>query len=333
MNSANHTNSEQSWKRRQFLKWGAAGLGIVGANLLWHQVARSKNQPIIPPPPEDTPLQGNGVNPFTFLREFNYGTVKQENGRTVREFYLEATSNVIDLNTVVSFRTWNYNDRVPGPTLRAKSGDRVRVIFNNQGGRFHTVHFHGIHPASEDGVRSVRHGEQVTYEFDAKPYGVHLYHCHVEPVTRHIGKGLYGMFIIDPPEPRPQADEMVLIMGAYDTNEDGENNFYAFNGLPNYYDDYPIPIQKNQRIRVYLLNMMEFESAATFHLHANMFKLYRTGSTLTPHEVTDAVTMGPSERHIIEFSYNYPGRYMFHPHQDWIAEHGCLGFFQVVEKA
>jgi FtsP/CotA-like multicopper oxidase with cupredoxin domain len=79
--------------------------------------------------------------------------------------------------------------------------------------------------------------------------------------------------------------------------------------------------------------MMEFEHAATFHLHANMFKLYRTGSTLTPHEVTDAVTMGPSERHILEFAYNYPGKYMFHPHQDWIAEHGCRGYFQVVDPA
>jgi len=333
MNSAHQNQGHPFWKRRQLLKWGAASIGILGTSLLFNPVAQSKNQPMIPSPPQDTPLQGNGINPFTFLRDFDYGTVKRENGRTVREFYLEATSGIIELNTVVSFRTWTYNDRVPGPTLRAKSGDRVRVIFNNQAGRFHTIHFHGIHPASEDGIRSVRHDQQVVYEFDAQPYGVHLYHCHVEPVTRHIGKGLYGMFIVDPPEPRPQADEMVLIMGAYDTNEDETNEFYAFNGIPNYYDDYPIPIQKDQLIRVYLLNMMEFASAATFHLHANMFKLYRTGSTLTPHEVTDAVTMGPSERHILEFSYQYPGKYMFHPHQDWIAERGCMGYFQVVDKA
>jgi FtsP/CotA-like multicopper oxidase with cupredoxin domain len=333
MNFVNPNPGQPLWKRRQFLKWGAAGIGVLGTNLLFNPIAQSKSKPMIPPPPKDTPMQGNGINPFRFLREFDYGTVKQENGRTVREFYLEATSGIIELNTVVSFRTWTYNDRVPGPTLRAKTGDRVRVIFNNQAGRFHTVHFHGIHPASEDGIRSVRHDEQVVYEFDAQPYGVHLYHCHVEPVTRHIGKGLYGMFIIDPPEPRPQADEMVLIMGAYDTNADEENEFYAFNGLPNYYDDYPIPIQKDQLIRVYLLNMMEFASAATFHLHANMFQLYRTGSTLTPHEVADAVTMGPSERHILEFSYQYPGKYMFHPHQDWIAERGCMGYFQVVDKA
>ena len=48
------------------------------------------------------------------------------------------------------------------------------------------------------------------YEFDAQPYGVHPYHCHIAPVTRHIGKGLYGLLIIDPQKGRPPADEMVF---------------------------------------------------------------------------------------------------------------------------
>ena len=64
---------------------------------------------------------------------------------------------------------------------------------------------------------------------------MHLYHCHVEPVTRHIGKGLYGMFIVDPPTPRPPADELVLIMAGYDVNADRKNELYAFNGIPHYY--------------------------------------------------------------------------------------------------
>lgn len=77
-------------------------------------------------------------------------------------------------------------------------------MFYNQAGHSHSLHFHGTHPADMDGIRPVRHGSATIYEFDAEPYGVHLYHCHVEPVTRHIAKGLYGMFIIDPPTPRPQ---------------------------------------------------------------------------------------------------------------------------------
>ncbi|MBD2101530.1 multicopper oxidase domain-containing protein [Leptolyngbya sp. FACHB-261] len=264
------------------------------------------------------------------LREFDYGTLKRENGRTVREFRITAGTTDIALNSAVSFNTWNFNGRVPGPTLRVTQGDRVRVLFWNNGGHSHSMHFHGIHSAAMDGVKPVRHSTATVYEFDAEPYGVHLYHCHVEPVTRHIGKGLYGMFIIDPPEGRPPADEMVLTMGAYDVDEDHKNEFYAFNGLPHYYMRQPIPIQQNQLIRLYLLNMIELDPVATFHIHANLFQVYRTGRTLIPSEETDVITMGTAERHILEFTYRSPGKYMFHPHQDWIAEAGCMGQFEVL---
>ena len=41
-------------------------------------------------------------------------------------------------------------------------------------------------------------GDTFVYEFDAEPFGVHLYHCHAVPLKRHMHKGLYGMFIVDP---------------------------------------------------------------------------------------------------------------------------------------
>lgn len=181
-----------------------------------------------------------------------------------------------------------------------------------------------------DGLKPVRHGKTTIYEFDAKPYGVHPYHCHVAPVTRHVSKGLYGLLIVDPRGGRPPADEMVMVMGGYDLDGSEKNALYAFNGIPNYYRDHPISIYQNQLIRLYLLNMIEFDSAATFHIHANMFQVYSTGRTLVPQQETDVITMGTAERHILEFSYPYTGRYMFHPHQDYIAEHGCMGFFDVL---
>jgi FtsP/CotA-like multicopper oxidase with cupredoxin domain len=95
---------------------------------------------------------------------------------------------------------------------------------------------------------------------------------------------------------------------------------------------HPIPIQQDQLIRLYLLNMIELDPVVTFHLHANMFQVYRTGRTLTPSEETDDITMGTTERHILEFAYRYPGMYMFHPHQDYIAERGCMGSFEVLSK-
>ncbi len=323
-------NKDQVWNRRQFLKLGLLGVGGSSLGLLWFSWNRI-NQSQIKIPPINTDIPSREMVPMKVLRDFDYGTIKQENGRKVREFRIRATNEVVTLNSAVSFNAWTYNSQLPGPTLRATVGDRIRIIFQNQGGHSHSMHFHGIHPAASDGVLPVTNGKQTIYEFDAEPYGVHLYHCHIEPVTRHISKGLYGMLIIDPPQPRPPADEMVLIMAGYDIDDDQANELYAFNGIPEYYIRHPIRIYQHQLVRLYVLNMIEFDVAVTFHLHANFFRVYPTGMTLKPTHETDVITMGTAERHILEFSYKYPGKYMFHPHQDMIAEHGCMGNFEVIE--
>lgn len=317
------------FSRRQLLQLGIAGVGVAGGAIALQNLTQKRPAARIPPMPADAPAVSN-INPMQIARDFDYGTVTRENGRTVREFRMEANTSIVQLNSAVTFNTWNVNNRVPGPTLRATEGDRIRVIFSNNAGHSHSLHFHGFHTSEMDGIKPIKNGSIFIYEFDAIPYGVHLYHCHIAPVTRHIGKGLYGMFIIDSPKPRPPADEIMLIMAGYDVNDDEKNELYAFNGLPHYYMKHPISIYKNQLVRLYVLNMIEHESAVTFHLHANFFDVYPTGMTLTPSERTDVITMGVAERHILEFTYGYNGKYMFHPHQDAIAEAGCMGSFEVV---
>ena len=318
--------------RRQFLKWGAlaAAISAISWKLKPTQVRAADAVRIPPTPKTDDSL--SSFNPGAILRNFDYGTVKEEDGKTIREFELYAHSTPVELNRALTFISWNINDRIPAPTLRATEGDRLRIIFHNEDGHSHSLHFHGVHPAEMDGVKPIRRGKTTVYEFDAEPYGVHPYHCHVAPVSRHIGKGLYGLLIIDPAESRPPADEMVLVMGAYDIETDGKNELYAFNGIPNYYRDHPIAIYQNQLVRLYVLNMIEYDPAISFHIHANLFQIYPTGRTLEPYGESDVITMGTAERHILEFAYKYPGKYMFHPHQDEIAEHGCMGFFDVIAE-
>jgi FtsP/CotA-like multicopper oxidase with cupredoxin domain len=330
VSNLSHYFNTKSWNRRQILTWGLTGLGVTATAALLNSRFKGSSQVQIPPLEEPNEATDINFNPMLILRDFDWGKLKQDQGRTIREFEVTAKSSTLQLNSAISFVSWNLNGRVPGPTLRAKAGERVRILFHNEDGSSHSMHFHGTHPVEMDGVKPVRHGKTEIYEFDAEPYGLHPYHCHVAPVTRHISKGLYGLFIIDPPEGRPPADEMVMVMGGFDVNNDQKNELYAFNGIPNYYRDHPIRIYQNQLVRLYLLNMIEFDPAITFHIHANMFQVYRTGRTLTPNEESDVITMGTAERHILEFSYPYPGRYMFHPHQDAIAEMGCMGYFDVI---
>ena len=249
----------------------------------------------------------------------------------IREYTLTAIDKEIEVAQGVTFPAWTYNGTVPGPVIRATEDDLLRVRFVNAGSHPHTIHFHGIHPANMDGVfEVVPRGGVFTYEFPARPYGMHLYHCHATPLKKHIHKGLYGAFIIDPPPPRAPAQELVMVMNGFDTDGDGENNFYAVNGPAFYYAKYPIRVSRKKLVRIYLANLTEFDLINSLHLHGDFFRLYRTGST-EHYEYTDTVMLCQGERCILEIEFANTGMFMFHAHQSEFAELGWMGFFDVVD--
>jgi FtsP/CotA-like multicopper oxidase with cupredoxin domain len=272
-----------------------------------------------------------GIDPMDYLRSFNYGRVSTlEDGTTLREFTIIAQDRTLEVSPGVFMEAWTFNGTIPGPTFRATEGDLIRIHFFNEGAKPHSIHTHGIHRAEMDGVfEIVNPGGRFVYEFYAEQFGVYPYHCHVMPLEEHISRGLYGAYIVDPKTPRPDADEMVMIMNGYDTDFDTENNFYTVNGIPYYYMHHPIEIEKDRLIRVYLVNMLEFDQINNYHLHGNLYNLYRSGTSLEPDELTDVVTMSQGERGILEFSYKYPGQYMFHAHKTEFAEKGWTGMFLV----
>ncbi|HEV2903356.1 MAG TPA: multicopper oxidase domain-containing protein [Gaiellaceae bacterium] len=249
----------------------------------------------------------------------------------VREYELVALDKTIEVAQGVDFNAWTYNGTVPGPIIRATEGDLLRVKFANGGSHPHTIHFHGIHPANMDGVfEVVEPGDDFTYEFPARPAGFHLYHCHATPLKKHIHKGLYGAFIIDPVKPRRPAQELVMVMNGYDTDGDGENNFYTVNGKAFYYAKYPIKVSRSKTVRIYLANLTEFDLINSFHLHGDFFRYYPTG-TGDQFEFTDTVVQTQGQRGVIEIDFANKGLFMFHAHQSEFAELGWMGFFQVTD--
>lgn len=297
----------------------------------------------------------NGFNPHRLLTQWNLGQVSfLPSGQRLREYDITAIERDIEIAPGVFYPAWTYDGQVPGPTIRATEGDRIRIRFTNQGSHMHTLHFHGIHGTRQDGIPGILEAmpeQTVTYEFETKPFGCHLYHCHSMPFKRHLHKGLYGAFVVDPdPERHPEQaevarsrvlgtpenqrwQEMLMVMNGFDTNFDEENEVYAVNSIPHAYMKQPIRIERDRPVRIYLINVTEFDPINSFHLHANFFDYYDHGTTLTPTlRTVDTVMLCQGQRGIIECSFaNFePGLYMFHAHQAEFAELGWMSAFEVV---
>jgi manganese oxidase len=319
-------------------------------------------------------------NSIEYLTHFNCGRVSEgSNGQTIREFTLivEENQNITISNTGHYFDAWTFNSTVPGPTMRMTEGDliRINVINSNDSKHTHSLHMHSIHAAEMDGVATplsfnsqddkmvsvggvyksgmILPGRNFTYEFVAQPYGVYPYHCHVSPVADHINRGLYGMMIIDPKEPREQRTEMVMTMNGYDMDyemegpvtppsmaamrgeevrqedEERDNEIYTVNGKAFDYMDHPIPLNVGEKYRIYLLNMVEFDLINSFHLHGDMISYIPSGTQYEASQVNDIIELGQANRGIVEFDYDDPGRYMFHAHVQEFTDLGWMGLFDV----
>ena len=243
---------------------------------------------------------------------------------------MTVTEQTLEIAHHTNFDAWTFDGMLPAKIIRVREGTRLKIHLKNLTTEPHSLHFHGSHDPVEDGWEPVPAGGEAHYSLTAGPVGLHPYHCHVPPLKSHIGKGLYGLMIIDPPAPRAAAFEQVLIFSSFDLRNSGKGDLYAFNGVCGFYDRYPIKVKVGELVRLYLLNVAEHDPLMSFHIHAQTFDVFRTGTSTTPSEHTDVVSLAPMERAIIEFRLKKPGRYMFHPHQSQMAENGGMGWIVAV---
>ena len=214
----------------------------------------------------------------------------------VREWEVIAEDREIEVAPGVRFQAWTFNGRIPGPTLRCTEGD-LRACGSSTA-RAPAHHAFPRHPYRRDGRRADgRRGIISPARSSPTPSRpnprTHLYHCHVGPLAEHIARGMYGTFIVDPKAGRPPADELVLVQHGYNTTFDGQGNqLYAVNGIPFVYMNDPIRVRRGKLVRIYLVNILEYDPINSFHLHGNFFDYYPTGTRLEPTEFTDTVIQG-----------------------------------------
>ena len=132
-------------------------------------------------------------------------------GATEHAVTLHATEKVMEVAPGVKQQMWTFNDQVPGPILRGKVGDVFTVTLVNDGSMGHSIDFHASKVAWTDEMRTIKPGESLVYQFKADFAGAWMYHCGTAPTLHHIGNGMYGAIIIDPPVLAPVAHEYVMV--------------------------------------------------------------------------------------------------------------------------
>jgi FtsP/CotA-like multicopper oxidase with cupredoxin domain len=218
-----------------------------------------------------------------------------------------------------------YNGTVPGPQIRVREGDRVRVNLRNELDQSTSIHFHGLSvPNVQDGVPfitqpPIKPGQSFTYEFVVPNSGSHMYHSHHNATTQ-VMKGLLGAFIVEPKdasaEPHADIDHIMVL-------NDGLGGF-TLNGK-GFPATEPIVAKQGQTVRIRYMN--EGMMIHPMHLHGmHMTVIAKDGYPQTPWRC-DTLNIAPGERWDVLVKCTNPGTWAFHchilPHAE--SEQGMYG--------
>jgi FtsP/CotA-like multicopper oxidase with cupredoxin domain/plastocyanin len=292
---------------------------------------------------------------LTGVRPWSLVSTTKASAPEVREVTLTAQEIDWEIMSGTTIRAWAYNGQMPGPEIRVREGDLVRITLHNELPVGTTIHWHGVNlPPEMDGPvglnqAAVEPGEEFVYEFVAQPAGTRWYHSHADP-TAQIALGLYGSLIVEPREPKRTYDrDYTYILNEWDLEltpdvatgkaprgvrdqvlRGGElgtdlflMNGHAHESIP------PIKLAEGERVLVRLINAGNLPHA--IHTHGHSFKIVATDGNDVPEGmalVKDTVLIGPGERYDLELDGNNPGVWMFHCHMENHAANGMMSLIQ-----
>jgi FtsP/CotA-like multicopper oxidase with cupredoxin domain len=221
---------------------------------------------------------------------------------------------------------WTYNGLVPGPEIRVREGDRVRMIVKNELPESTAVHFHGLElPNAMDGVPfitqpPIKSGTSFTYEFTVPNSGSHMYHSH-HNAAKQVGMGMLGAFIV---EPRAKTSYDTVDVDYVMILNDGSHG-YTLNGK-SFPATEPVVAKRGQRVRVRFMN--EGMMIHPMHLHGmHMTVIAKDGWTQPSPWKCDTLNIAPGERYDVIINCTNPGTWAFHchilPHAE--SQHGMFG--------
>jgi FtsP/CotA-like multicopper oxidase with cupredoxin domain len=251
----------------------------------------------------------------------------------VKVFDLETSVIRWQILPAVAVTAYAFNGQIPGPTLRFRKGDRVRINVTNRLPDTTTVHWHGlVLPNVMDGPagitqKPIERGQVYRYEFTAVQSGSFLYHSH-DHVDRQQALGLYGALIIDPAsaaeeiaadhEYTIQLQEWLIREGlTYPAMpmDGGQPNYFTINGRAFPSTDM-IKMKVGETLKVRFIGSNN-GFIHPMHIHGGPFVVVaRDGETLAPAArfQADTINVGPGQRYDVIWTALKPGKWMIHCH-------------------
>jgi nitrite reductase (NO-forming) len=296
-----------------------------------------------PPPATDVTADPNAPAPVTYD-----ATAPALLHGTVHDIDLVITEQLMTVAPGFVQQVWTFGGTVPGPVIRVKVGDTVRVHLKNPATNTmsHSIDFHASQVAWNDEMTSIAPGEEKLYEFTADYAGVWMYHCGTAPALQHIANGMYGMLIVEPTAGLPPVDkEFALVQSEWYLGPQGDitslqkasagapaPDYVVFNGVANQYKDAPLKVGTGDRVRFFVLDAGP-NTDSSFHIVGTIFdSVTKEGIQLVPGNDgnwgSQAVDLSPAQGAIIELSPKEDGLYPIVTHAFNFVGRGALGLMQ-----
>lgn len=272
-------------------------------------------------------------------------------GNTQVVINLEAVETTVEIAPGVSYTTWTFNSTVPGPMLRARLGDTIRVNLSSAAANTmpHNIDLHAVNgPGGGAGVTTVLPGEQKSFEFKPLAPGLFTYHCAVGIVADHIANGMYGGILIEPADGLPRVDRQFYVGQSefYTTGDTGaqgmqsidmdkvmdeDPTYVLFNGSTKSLEgEAALEAKVGERVRLFVVNGGP-NLISSFHVIGEIFDRAWNGGALrsSPDEGLQTVLVPPGSAAIVEFKVDVPGDYKLVDHSIIRVSKGAAGTLRV----
>ena len=326
-------------------------------------VPAAAEAPVLDSPPSRT-TQERHTGAFAEGASLNMGSrLAPLDPAPVKTIRLDTTHKIIEIAPGVKFSAWTFGDQVPGPTVRARVGDRIHFTMTNRSDEpvpgvrvtaapmMHSMDFHAAMVSPQDKYHSIAPGQTIEFEFTLNYPGVFMYHCGTPMILEHIASGMYGAVVVEPREGYPtKVDrEYIVIQSEFYAKPDPAKRkvdkvplyvldserlraalptHTVFNGVHNGMVKNPLPAKPGERVRLFVLNVGPSKTSS-FHVVGTIFdRVWFEGNPENQMRGMQTVLLGSSNSAIVEFMIPEKGSYIMVDHHFANASQGAIGLIK-----